>query len=167
VSGAARVAAVFLVIGSLAAGCGGAKTAPAPASPPAQAVAPAAVPGAAPSSAAPDIAAGPSTLDSVYTADQAARGKDVYLGSCRSCHTPASHTGATFEKRWRGKHLSDLYTYVATKMPGNDPGSLSPDAVADVVAYLLQLNAMPAGAQEIYPEADSLRKFRIDVSTRK
>ena len=165
-SAAVRSAIVALAIASLATGCGGAKTTPTPApAGPAPDTRPASPsPGNA---AAVEALAGPSTLDSVYTTDQAARGKDVYLGSCRSCHTPASHTGATFEKRWKGKHLSDLYTYVATKMPGNDPGSLSPDAVADVVAYLLQLNAMPAGAQEIYPEADSLKKFRIDVSTRK
>ena len=37
--------------------------------------------------------------------EQASRGRDVYLSSCRSCHTPQSHTGATFNKWWRGKHL--------------------------------------------------------------
>jgi mono/diheme cytochrome c family protein len=155
------------VIASVSLGCGGAKTTPAPAATPVPVAPAAGTPTPNTSTVATEVAVGPSTLDSVYTTDQAARGKDVYLGSCRSCHTPASHTGATFEKRWKGKHLSDLYTYVATRMPGNDPGSLSPDAVADVVAYLLQLNAMPPGPQEIYPEADSLRKFRIDVSARK
>src|SRR5205085_5170310 len=85
----------------------------------------------------------PSTLDGVYTSEQASRGKDVYAGSCKACHTPASHTGATFAKWWRGKQLSDLFSFVSTRMPKNDPGSLAPEDAADVVAYLLRMNAMP------------------------
>ena len=110
------------------------------------------------------VMSGPSTLDSVYSSEQASRGKDVYMGTCRSCHAAGFFTGPGFENHWKGKALSDLYTYVLTKMPGNDPGSLSPDAAADVLAYMLQLNRMPAGANELYPEADSLRRFRIATS---
>jgi mono/diheme cytochrome c family protein len=105
----------------------------------------------------------PSTLSGVYTAEQASRGKDVYAGSCRSCHTPASHTGATFNKWWRGKQLSDLFLFVSTRMPKNDPGSLAPDDVADVMAYLLKMNAMPVGKDELPPDADSLKKIRIET----
>jgi mono/diheme cytochrome c family protein len=105
----------------------------------------------------------PSTLSGVYTDEQASRGKDVYLGSCRSCHTPASHTGATFNKWWRGKQLSDLFLFVSTRMPKNDPGSLAPDDVADVMAYLLKMNAMPVGKEELPPDADSLKKIRIET----
>jgi len=105
----------------------------------------------------------PSTLNGVYTDEQASRGKDVYAGSCRSCHTPASHTGATFNKWWRGKHLSDLFVYVSTRMPKNDPGSLAPEDVADVMAYLLKMNAMPVGKEELSADADSLKKIRIET----
>ncbi len=106
---------------------------------------------------------GPTTLAGVYTDEQASRGKDVYAGSCRSCHTPASHTGATFNKWWRGKPLSDLFTFVSTRMPKNDPGSLAPEDVADVVAYLLKMNAMPVGPGELPADVDSLKKFRIEA----
>jgi mono/diheme cytochrome c family protein len=108
-------------------------------------------------------AKGPSTLDGVYTDEQASRGKDVYLNSCRSCHTPASHTGATFNKLWRGKHLSDLFAYVSTRMPKNDPGSLAPEDVADVMAYLLKMNAMPVGPNELPADVDSLKQYRIEA----
>ena len=116
--------------------------------------------------AAPPIPAGPSTQDSIYSDEQAKRGRYVYSNSCRSCHSPQSHTGATFAQWWRNKPLSDLYTFVATKMPKNDPGSLAPEDAADVVAYLLKMNAMPAGPGEIYPDADSLKKFRIETRKR-
>ena len=105
----------------------------------------------------------PSTLDGVYTDAQARRGKDVYFGSCRSCHSAESHTGATFAQWWKGKQLSDLFVFIATKMPKNDPGSLAPEDAADVVAYLLQLNAMPAGKAELPPDPDALAKYRIEV----
>jgi mono/diheme cytochrome c family protein len=110
-----------------------------------------------------DTVKGPSTLDGLYTDEQASRGKDVYLNSCRSCHTPASHTGATFNQWWRGKHLSDLFAFVSTRMPKNDPGSLAPEDVADVMAYLLKMNAMPVGPNELPPDVDSLKKYRIEA----
>ena len=106
---------------------------------------------------------GPSTLSGVYTDEQADRGKDVYAGACRSCHTPASHTGATFNRWWRGKRLSDLFGFISTNMPKNDPGSLAPEDAADVTAYLLKINAMPAGTAELPPDIDSLKKFRIET----
>ena len=110
----------------------------------------------------PDTVKGPTTLDGVYTNEQASRGKDVYFSSCRSCHTPASHTGATFNKWWRGKHLSDLFAFVSTRMPKNDPGSLAPEDVADVMAYLLKMNAMRVGPSELPADADSLKPIRIE-----
>jgi mono/diheme cytochrome c family protein len=110
-----------------------------------------------------DTPPGASTLSGVYTTEQAKRGKDVYAGNCRSCHTPMSHTGEMFATWWRGKHLSDLFTFVSTQMPKNDPGSLSAGDAADVVAYLLQMNGMPPGKIEIYPDADSLKGYRIET----
>jgi mono/diheme cytochrome c family protein len=103
------------------------------------------------------------TLSGVYTNEQASRGRDVYMGSCKSCHSPESHTGATFVKFWKGKQLSELFDFVSTKMPKNDPGSLAPEDAADVVAYLLKMNAMPVGKTELYPDVDSLKHFRIET----
>jgi mono/diheme cytochrome c family protein len=104
---------------------------------------------------------GPSTLDGIYTNEQASRGKTVYANSCKSCHSATTHTGALFAQWWKDKPLSDLFTFVLTKMPKNDPGSLPPEDVGDVVAYLLKMNALPAGPEEFWPIADSLKKFRV------
>jgi S-disulfanyl-L-cysteine oxidoreductase SoxD len=105
-----------------------------------------------------------STRAGVYTAAQADRGADVYAGMCRSCHSPASHTGVTFAKWWKGRTLAELFVYVSERMPKNDPGSLAPEQYADVVAYLLKLNAMPPGPAELAPDSAALAAVRIDVN---
>ena len=48
------------------------------------------------------------TAAGVYTAEQANRGRDTYAMQCKSCHTPASHTGVTFAQWWDRKPLSEL-----------------------------------------------------------
>lgn len=103
------------------------------------------------------------TRAGIYTAEQAERGKMAYAVSCRSCHTAASHTGVTFAKWWKGRSVGDLYGFMSTQMPKNDPGSLDAAQYADVVAYLLKMNAMPAGASELLPDSTSLAQIRIEL----
>ena len=104
-----------------------------------------------------------STRAGVYSAEQADRGRDVYAGLCQSCHPAATHTGPAFNRSWGGRPLSDLFDYVRERMPKNEPGSLTPEEYADVLAYLLGLNAMPAGAHELVPDSVTLRRIRIDT----
>jgi mono/diheme cytochrome c family protein len=111
----------------------------------------------------PAPAAGRSTMSGVYTFAQANRGKNVYAGMCRSCHTPASHTGETFATWWGGRHLSDLFTYVSQTMPKNAPATLSKEEYADVVAYLLRMNGFPTGGNELPADSVALTKIRIEM----
>ena len=104
-----------------------------------------------------------STLSGVYSAEQAARGREVYAGMCQSCHTPASHTGVAFRTNWNGRRLSELFGFVRERMPKNEPGSLSAEEYVDVLSYLLKLNQMPAGASELPPDSTALRTIRIDT----
>ena len=103
------------------------------------------------------------TRSGVYTDAQAARGNETYLMQCKSCHTPASHTGVVFANSWHGKPLSALYTYVVERMPKNEPGSLQPHEYADVLAYLLKLNDMPSGNDELPADSVALRRIRIEA----
>src|SRR5205823_9077498 len=104
-----------------------------------------------------------STLAGVYSAQQATRGRDVYAGMCRSCHTAESHTGVTFHKTWDGRSLSELFGYISTKMPKNEPGSLAPEEYADLLAYLLKMNQMPAGPTELPADTVALKTIRIET----
>lgn len=105
-----------------------------------------------------------STNDGVYTREQATRGQDVYVGMCKSCHTPDAHTTETFTSKWNGKPLSELYLYIRDLMPKNAPGSLSEDEYADVLAYLLRLNRMPAGAEDLPPNVDRMKGIRFQTT---
>jgi mono/diheme cytochrome c family protein len=110
-----------------------------------------------------------STKAGVYSDGQATRGRDVYLGQCKSCHTPESHTGDIFKATWEGRPLADLYGYISTRMPKNEPGSLSPQENADVLAYLLRLNRMPSGDADMPADSLALKSIRIEspVTARK
>ncbi|MDB4913013.1 MAG: hypothetical protein JWM95_657 [Gemmatimonadetes bacterium] len=107
------------------------------------------------------------TTGGVYSAPQAERGRVAYAGFCRSCHSPASHSGTTFEKIWKGKTLGDLFGYLTAQMPKNDPGSLNPDQYADVMAYLLKMNALPAGKIELPADSAQLASIRIELPAKK
>jgi len=103
------------------------------------------------------------TKSGIYTAEQAARGKDVYAGSCKSCHTAESHTGPTFEAIWNKRSLADLYGFIRDRMPKNEPGSLSAQEYADVVAYLMRMNRMPTGNHELPADSTALKDIRIAI----
>jgi|SRR5690242_20538777 mono/diheme cytochrome c family protein len=103
-----------------------------------------------------------STQAGVYTAEQAARGQDTYATLCTGCHTAATHTGVAFE-HWDGHSLSELFAYISTRMPKNEPGSLAPEQYADVLAYMLKLNQMPTGTNELPTDTTVLAAIRIDT----
>ena len=108
-----------------------------------------------------------STQLGVYTEVQAKRGEQTYLGICRSCHTPSEQAGAPFSQSWNAHPLSDLFVYLYEKMPKDNPGTLDLNDAADVTAYLLKLNAMPAGTEELAGDSLALKKILIDTrSTR-
>ena len=104
-----------------------------------------------------------SAASGVYTEEQATRGRDTYVMQCKTCHTPASHTGPTFASWWDRKPLSELYQFVTTRMPKNEPGSLQPDEYVDLIAYLLKLNGLPSGSEPLPADSVELKKIRIEV----
>ena len=83
------------------------------------------------------------------------------MSACVSCHTPATHTGPLFTRDWEGRPVSDLYTYIMVSMPKSDPASLAPKEYADVVAYMLSLNGMPAGSAELPPDTLVMKSIRF------
>jgi len=107
-----------------------------------------------------------STMSGVYTAEQAAKGKEVFAGACSGCHTVASHSGELFAAKWMGRPLSDFYDYVSNLMPKSAPATLTEDEYVWVTAYVLRLNGMPASARELSAEPAVLKSIRIENAQR-
>ena len=104
------------------------------------------------------MAQSPATvLDGVYTTAQAERGHLAYESRCVGCHEGQDAdgpelTGKVFLDRWREDKLESLFTFIRTSMPGNNPGTLDERTVADIVAYILEANNLPAGNTDLRPD---------------
>jgi cbb3-type cytochrome c oxidase subunit III len=105
-----------------------------------------------------------STKQGVYNREQWLRGRDVYAGMCASCHPAVTHTGPVFTRSWAGKKLSELFGFLRERMPKNEPGSLSEQDYVDVMSYMLRMNGMPTGLDELPADSVALTKIRIDSS---
>jgi hypothetical protein len=111
-----------------------------------------------------------SVWDGVYTLEQAKRGA-LKSGLCVQCHGdgfiggPAPElAGMAFAASWNGRTVGDLFDLIRLTMPDDDPGSLSREVYADLVAYILAVNKFPAGQMEISTQIEPLKLIRIDVS---
>jgi mono/diheme cytochrome c family protein len=98
-----------------------------------------------------------SVLDGVYTTAQAERGHVAYETRCIQCHEGLEADGPglmekAFLDRWREDTLEPLFTFIKTTMPGNNPGGLDGQVYADILAFLLEANGLPAGPRELSPE---------------
>lgn len=111
---------------------------------------------------APAAAQERTTQAGVYTTAQATRGQDTFAAFCQGCHTPASHATPAFTNAWRDKPLVALFRFLSEAMPKSEPGSLTPDEYAQVLAYLLKLNGMPAGDQELPADTAVLQSIRFE-----
>lgn len=111
------------------------------------------------------------TLDGVYTSEQAARGRLLYQEHCAACHgadlagvesTPG-FTGDDFVERWIGRPLSDFHYYTMARMPPGRPGVIGDQGTADVIAHILASNALTAGAAALPADGAELGRitFRL------
>ena len=114
-----------------------------------------------------------STRDGVYSESQAARGQASYQAACASCHgatlqgsgaaTPPL-TGRSFVTNWTGQTLGDLFERIQTTMPGDRPGKLSRAENADILAYILQSNKLPAGKSDLPTDAAALQRIQFEAA---
>jgi hypothetical protein len=84
---------------------------------------------------------------------------------CQSCHTAVSHTGQVFVNNWNGKTLADLWVYITENMPKSEPGTLSNREYVLVLAYMLRVNGMPSGRDELRADPDALGQIRIEIAS--
>ncbi len=102
-----------------------------------------------------------STRDGVYTVEQARRGEKVAKDVCSACHLQDWFTEILIQS-WAGAPLSMLYELMVTTMPQDSPGGLTPQQYADVLAYIFELNELPAGQEELSANKEVLGKILIE-----
>ena len=124
--------------------------------------------------AAPDTAtAAKTTEDGIYSAAQAAHGKDVYEQQCTACHLDDMSgsgeapplAGEGFTDSWVGHSVNELDQTVLNTMPLDNPGSLDPKDALAVVTYIFQKNNFPAGTAPLKNDPATLKD--ITISTKK
>ena len=106
---------------------------------------------AAPASA--QLAEPRSTLDGVYTNEEADLGAQVYQDICVKCHaTGAALSGPGFLNKWSNQSLYRLWEYMSSRMPYGAPGTLAPEQYLGLLAWILRENGYPVGATPLPTE---------------
>ncbi len=57
--------------------------------------------------------------------------------------------------------MAALYDKSRDTMPPARPASLADEAYAEILAYIFEVNGIPAGAAELPPGGDALARMRI------
>jgi mono/diheme cytochrome c family protein len=104
-----------------------------------------------------------SALTGVYTTVQAARGEQTYFNICVACHPRGTYSTDAFKATWSGRPISDLFDAIKEKMPKSDPGSLTPEEAAQVLAYILKINDLPAGDVELPSDVTALKRIKFET----
>jgi cytochrome c len=118
-----------------------------------------------------------SVWSGAYTAAQAKRGAEFYSGACAQCHGPNLNGAgqpdlppspaiarATFLRKWAGKPVSELFVYVRTQMPPDNPGTLTDQQAIDAVAHMFAVSNIPPGDKELPPDPKALADVVIEES---
>jgi mono/diheme cytochrome c family protein len=91
----------------------------------------------------------------LYTSGQATAGAKLYAANCARCHGadlsgvsgPALKGPDLSAPGAQGKlTVADIFKYMTNLMPAGNPGSLTHDQYAAVMAFLLRENGNPAGS---------------------
>lgn len=101
------------------------------------------------------------TQDGVYTADQAERGKEVYMKVCSECH-PLDWYQGEIMRAWEGAPIYYFFDVVQSTMPQSNPGSLPRRDYVDMLAYILELNGMPPGEEELSSRSSLLQSILFE-----
>jgi len=70
-------------------------------------------------------------------------------------------TGGEFNANWNDLSLGQLFERIRVGMPGNAPGSLSRQQVADILAFMLNKSKFPAGSTDLPTQTEVLNTIKF------
>ena len=89
-----------------------------------------------------------------FTSSQMTKGDKQFAQSCAQCHgeqleggAGPALTGPTFDTLSKkvGANVGDIFTYMTTNMPLNEPASLSHSQYVSIMSYILSKNGYKPG----------------------
>jgi alcohol dehydrogenase (cytochrome c) len=108
-----------------------------------------------------------------FTAAQATAGSKLYEQQCAGCHgsnldngefgPPIS--GEEFLTRWGNRRVDEVFDFVQGMMPPAAPGSLTPEQVTNLVAFILQKNSVAISDQPLPSDPAALSKMIMPTPT--
>jgi len=112
-----------------------------------------------------------SVRDGVYSEAQAKRGSALYAKECASCHgteltggeSAPALVGDAFLSNWNGTTVGDLFERIRKSMPQDDPGRLSRQQDADILAFMFSANKFPAGKADLDRETEVLKQIKFET----
>ena len=117
-----------------------------------------------------------SVWSGVYTTAQSKRGEELHASACAQCHGPRLNGAgqpdqppspaiarAAFLRKWDGKTVAELVTYVRETMPTDRPGTLTDQQSIDAIAHMFAVSEIPAGDKELPPDPKVLEGIVVGV----
>lgn len=105
----------------------------------------------------------PRIWQGIYTAAQAARGKETFITACTRCHgadlggtTAPPLRGDRFQTAFGREPVEKLFLKIRDTMPPSFGTILDDHAKLDIATYILQTNGYPTGATELALGSDDL-----------
>lgn len=102
-----------------------------------------------------------------FTSSQMQKGERQFAQSCATCHgeqleggAGPALTGPNFKTLGKkvGARVGDVFTYMSTNMPLNEPASLSHDQYVNIMAFILSKNGYKPGKSALtYAGAENSR----------
>jgi mono/diheme cytochrome c family protein len=115
---------------------------------------------------------GTSTWSGVYTEAQAKSGAQAYMKNCSECHLEDMAgdgfapplKGPEFMNNWNALTVGDLFERIRVSMPQDNPGSLSRQQYADIVAFIFSKGEFPAGKTELSTKTEELKLIAFEAT---
>jgi mono/diheme cytochrome c family protein len=108
-----------------------------------------------------------STRDGIFSAEQAERGRAGFLWNCMECHELEEYTAAgAYLEEMDGKSVWDIFEFIWSEMPEDNPSWLEPEQYADILAYILSIYGMPAGEEDLPTDEGTLEEIVVQGPSR-
>ncbi len=103
-----------------------------------------------------------------FTSDQADNGEALYQANCLVCHGESLNNGEfgaplkgnSFSTRWAGISMDNFFNS-ATEMPPGGANTFSKEEYADMVAFILRENGIPAGEEALPTDSTQLANLFV------